>query len=189
MKQTSFLLILSVLLCGCASQVPTGEREMTPEEFVSAIRTSAEAALSAKLVASIAAGDSGLFPLRAQGVSLAMLAFKAEKGSWPKDKDELGAFLIERFSEGAPSRDDLNELKIVGLSGGGAVFAFGASGTTASGYHLSHDGTISFPLPSPRPKSNLPPEPIGIPPSSRHPFPWDQLIAKLVFEVLFSPRK
>src|SRR5688572_5135255 len=119
MKQAPFLSILSVLLYGCASQVPTGQREMTPQEFVSAIRTSAEAALSAKLVASIAAGDSGLFPLRAQGVSLAMLAFKAEKGSWPKDRDELGEFLIERFNEGAPTRDDLSELKIVSLSGGG----------------------------------------------------------------------
>jgi hypothetical protein len=118
-----------------------------------------------------------------------MLAFKAEKGSWPNDKAELGEFLIERFKDGSPTHEDLDDLKIVALPGGGVVFAFGAADAKISGYHLSSEGTISFPLPSPKPRSNLPPDPVGVPSSGRHTFPWDQLIAKLVFEVIFAPRK
>ena len=189
MKKNVLVVAVSIVASGCATQsVPVG-KPVSLEEAIASFQTAAQNAMAAKLAESIAAGDSGLFPLRAQAVSLTILAFRSEKNSWPTSKDDLSIFLADHFKEAAPAAEELADLKIVPLSTGGLVFAFGSAASTASGYHLLPDGTISFPLPTARPlPASVRPQ-LQSPPQPSHGFPWEELVVKLIFEVLFHPRK
>jgi hypothetical protein len=80
MNLVPLLLVLSVLLSGCVVHDPAPQKQITPQDFVAAIRASAEATMSAKLVASIAAGDSGLFSSSGPGRIVGNVGLQSGEG-------------------------------------------------------------------------------------------------------------